>query len=194
MKNLNDYELLEYISDNNEDALKIMFEKYKPLIINIAKKYRKSSLKLGLELNDLIQEGMIGLSNAINTFKESMNVKFYTFAKLCIERRIITVFKTAKRDKNKFLNESVALIDEDYNLENLFGDYDSNPEKIVIDKDERINLEKLLLTLLSKEETKVYQLKCLGFSNIEIGEKLNKTKKQIDNTIQRMRTKYKSIL
>lgn len=193
MEELNDYELLEYISSNNEEANNLMYEKYKPLIITIAKRYASVGKKYGFEINDLIQEGMLGLSKAIESFDSNMNIKFYTLARVCIERKIMNLFKIASRDKYKALNESIPIENDDYDLENIIGDLNSNPLNIVLDIEDRNDILKTLSSNLSEYEKRVLDLKQDGFSNEEIGYSLGKTKKQIDNTIQRIKNKYKKI-
>ena len=64
-KDFNDYELLDYIAEGNEDANNIIIKKYEPLINKIAVKMLSFCKNNGLEKNDLIQEGMIGLNHAI---------------------------------------------------------------------------------------------------------------------------------
>ena len=82
-KKLNDYELLSQVADN-EFATEALFEKYKNLIYGIAKKAYVHHQNTGLDMNDLIQEGMIGFSIAINTFDEQKNTTFFTYARTCI--------------------------------------------------------------------------------------------------------------
>ena len=193
MSNLNDYELLEYINSNNEEAHNLMFEKYKPLIISIAKKNKLSASKYGYEMNDLIQEGMIGLSSAINTFDTNMNVKFYTLARVCIERKIMDLFKRASREKYRVLNESIPIVNDEYDLENMIGDDESDPLNIIVNTDEENNLFNKIYKSLTDTERQVFELRKKGFSNEEIANLLNKTRKQIDNTMQRIRKKYATI-
>ena len=190
MEELNDYELLEYISSNNEEANNLMYEKYKPLIISISKKYISFGKKFGFEINDLIQEGMLGLNRAIETFDSNMNIKFYTLARVCIERKIMNLFKIAGRDKYKVLNESIPIENEEYDLENLIGDTSSNPLNIVLEAETKKNVLNNLNNSLSESEKKVLHLKQEGFTNEEISSILNKSKKQIYNTIQRIKKKY----
>ena len=193
METLNDYELLEYINSNNEDAHNLMFEKYKPLIISIAKKNLPSGTKYGYDINDLIQEGMIGLSKAIDSFNSNMNVKFYTLAKVCIERRIIDLFVKEKREKYRILNESIPILDENYDLENIIINNYLDPLNIVLENDSESLLFNELYKLLSKQEKQVLEFRKQGFSNIEISKLLGKDKKQIDNTIHRIKQKYQKI-
>ena len=67
----NDYELLDYICENNEDATQILYDKYMYVIEAIARSRVNSNL--GLEFNDLVQEGMIGFSEAIRDYKNQKN-------------------------------------------------------------------------------------------------------------------------
>ena len=134
-KNFNDYELLEYIYSCNEDANEILIYKYRPLIVNIAKKLLKYC-NGGVDLNDLIQEGMLGLNDAINSFRDDKETNFGTYAKLCIERRIYTLAKSTRTYKNKILNESISIEDEDdFPIDRFLMDNSSNPDSMISEND-----------------------------------------------------------
>lgn len=194
--NINDYDLLDKVSDN-EMATERLFEKYKPLINKIASKAYYKNKKSGLELNDLIQEGMIGFSVALNTYSDNKDASFFTFARMCIIRKISSSITKAKRQKHLILNESISVenISDDLNKkEKIFTDNESNPENILI-IDEKIkeiknNIEKDLTNL----EKEVFELKTAGFNYKEIAELLEKTPKSIDNTISRIRIKTNKYL
>lgn len=195
-KDYNDFELLDYISENNEDANNIMFKKYQPLISSIAKKMLGYTKGTGLELNDLIQEGMLGLSNAIDKFTYSKETSFYTYAKTCIERKMISQVIMARRQKRKILNEAISLdgIDEygkEINFDFFLKDESINPEKILVNtetEEEFIDLSNEILTDFEKE---VIELKMNGFEYKEIANILEKDSKSIDNALQRARNKLK---
>ena len=198
-REFNDNELLNYIAEANEEANEIIYEKYKPLISKIAKKFYDANCNnCGLELNDLIQEGMLGLNSAINHYNENKDIMFYTFAKTCIERRIISAIISSKRLKHKILNDSISLEinqnDSCVNLEYLFSDSDFNPETIVIDIDEQKNLITKTKERLTSLENQVFELKLDGFEYKEIAKLLEKSPKAIDNTIQRIKIKIKQIM
>ena len=101
---VNDYELLSIVADN-EDATEILFKKYRPLIVGIARKFYSSIKNNGCDFNDFVQEAMIAFSMAINTFDEKKDALFFTYAKTCIERRLSTLLRTFNRAKNQLLNE-----------------------------------------------------------------------------------------
>jgi RNA polymerase sporulation-specific sigma factor len=86
-RELNDHELLSYIAESHGEAEEIIFHKYEPLIHSTAKRMYTYCKNTGLELNDLIQEGMLGLNQAIVTYKDNKDTMFFTYAKTCIESK-----------------------------------------------------------------------------------------------------------
>lgn len=192
-KEFNDYELLDHIHSCNEDANEIMIYKYRPLTVNLAKKLIKYC-NGGIDLNDLIQEGLVGLNEAINSFREDKETNFGTYAKLCIERRMYSLVKSTRTYKNKILNESISLEDEEENnIDRFLVDNRTNPSEMVAENDYH---EKVLIELnnqLTDLEKQVFELKKNDFNYKEIAEILDKDPKVIDNTIQRIKTKLKKI-
>ena len=134
-KDFNDYELMSYIAEGNEDANNILIKKYEPLITTIAGKMLPLCKNNGLDINDLVQEGMIGLNHAIDRYHEQGDTLFYTYAKKCIERKIISVVVGSRRNKNKILNESVSYDDDENSLIKILKDSSPNPEEILLDMD-----------------------------------------------------------
>lgn len=195
-KDYNDFELLDYISENNEEANNIMFKKYEPLIKTTASKLIKYVNGSGLEQSDLEQEGMIGLSNAIDNFSASKDASFYTYAKNCIERKMISQVVSTNRFKRKILNEAISFetTDQygiDINLEFFLRDDSNNPERILLNEEKANELLNSALDVLTDFETQVLELKVNGFEYREIAEILEKEPKAIDNAIQRIRKKLK---
>lgn len=198
-KDYNDFELISYIRESSEEANEIIFEKYKPLIVSLATKMVNYSPNLGLEINDLIQEGMIGLSTAINAFNENDEASFYTYAKTCIERKIISTMIAAKRQKHKILNESMSieLYTDDNNtsiIDALVVDNSYNPENVIFQTENEIKLIEEIRKELTPLEEQVFDLKISGFKYREIADILDKELKVIDNALNRIKTKVKNIL
>lgn len=193
----NDNEILLYISENNEEASNIMFDKYKPLITKMATNLYKYCNNLGLEITDLVQEGLVGLNIAITNFDEKRDNLFYTYAKRCIETKMISAITAAARQKHRLLNESISLSDgdeEDIDLEDRIGDNSYNPEYKLIEQmteEELINGFKKELTGFEED---VFLLKIAGFNYKEIAEVLDKSNKAVDNALQRIKNKLKSYL
>ena len=193
----NDFELLSYIAENNEEANEIIFQKYEPLISSFASKMYRYCKNSGLELNDLIQEGRLGLNLAINNYNYTKNTKFYTYAKMCIERNIITLAVQSKRLKHKCLNESISLEvseDEKYKINSFVADKRLNPEQQVLDYEIVKEMADKIKDVLTDFEAKVFELKLASFTYREIAGILDKDVKSIDNAMQRIRVKAKEQL
>ncbi|MCI6712356.1 MAG: sigma-70 family RNA polymerase sigma factor [Bacilli bacterium] len=186
----NDFELVSLIRENNEEAREILYNKYKPIIV---KKSTDQIYKLGsygMEINDLIQEGYIGLDNAINCFNEKENTSFYTFALLCIDRQIITYIKKNTNNKAMILNDAINLDD---GKEYLFRD-NTDIEGSFINKEDAKEFINLICDSLSDIEKKVFSLKLEGYDIGEIANLLNKDTKVIYNTLHRIKYKIKLIM
>lgn len=186
----NDFELVSLIRENNEEAREILYNKYKPIIV---KKSTDQIYKLGsygMEINDLIQEGYIGLDNAINCFNEKENTSFYTFALLCIDRQIITYIKKNTNNKTMVLNDAINLDD---GKEYLFRD-NTDIEGSFINKEDVKEFINLICDSLSDIEKKVFSLKLEGYVIGEIANLLNKDTKVIYNTLHRIKYKIKLIM
>lgn len=193
-KELNDYELLSLVSED-EEATDILFKKYRPLIVNKAKKLYDENKNYGIDLNDLIQEGMIGFSKAINTYNDKDAI-FFTYARKCIEGKMLSLLKTANRQKHLILNNSISMeaIEENdnYTLDTIIVDTKSSPEDIIIENENVKDLLKRISKDLTAIESEVFELKKSGFDYKEISEILDITPKQVDNAIQRIKNKIKN--
>ena len=137
---------------------------------------------------------MIGLNSAINRYREQNNALFYTYAKTCIERRIISTVIASNRNKNKILNESLSLDDEETSLFNFIKDSTLNPEKLLLDVELEEDLLFKIKSNLTDFEDQVFTLMISGFKYKEIAEILGKDNKSIDNAIQRLKAKIKKII
>lgn len=190
----NDYELLYLVSENNEEAKEIFFQKYKPFIVNKANHLYPYIKNKGYDLNDLIQEGMVGLSNAINDFNEQKNVKFISFANICIERQMLTFIRNITRQKHKLLNDSLSIDSDTDNRgiplkDAISDDKNTNPEDSFISELEEKDLLDKVRTLLSDKEYEVFELRLYGFTYQEMAMLLGATEKSIEGTIRRIKEK-----
>jgi len=192
-KEFNDYELLDQVYSCNEDANELLIYKYRPLIVNIAKKMIKYC-RGGVDLNDLIQEGMLGLNEAIISYRDDKDANFGTYAKLCIQRKIFSLVRNTRAYKNKILNESISIEDDEENFVDKFlADNSNNPDDIVAENDYQQTILKKLNDNLTEFEKQVFELKKNDFNYKEIAEILEKDSKAIDNALQRIKNKLKNI-
>lgn len=195
----NDSELLYLISDNNEEANEAIYKKYEPVISYYAKKYSVYVEGKGIDYNDLYQEGLIGLIGAIKSFKEKRDIKFSTFAFMCIKRKMITAVKNANRKKHSILNESYSLDykqDEDdlRGFDNVLSVNTGGLEDLLVSKENNEIFNKRLNEELTDFEKMVYELRINNFSYEEIAGTLGKTIKSVSSALERIRVKLKSIL
>jgi RNA polymerase sporulation-specific sigma factor len=197
-KDIDDFELLYLIEENNEQALNILYDKYKPIIDLKAKRYLKYGKKMGLEYQDLFQEGLLGLSEAIGSYKDDKKAQFKTFANLCIERQIFSLLKKANRKKHTLLNDSISL-DESINdnentLLDIFSEKGTDPSDMIEFNENKLELFSKIYDVLTPLEKEVFDLKTNNFDYKEISQLLNKSYKSIDSAIQRIRLKVRKII
>ena len=183
----NDYELVALAQENNEDAINILYQKYKPMIIKKSKIAFLQARHHGIEINDIMQEGFIGLDKAINNFSQDDTASFYTFANICIDRNINNFVKKNIKGKNKLLNEAVVIDD---GLENLLRD-NINIEESFLDNHQETEFIERIQEQLTDFERKVFDLRLKEYTFDEIADMLNKDIKSIYNTFQRIRQKIK---
>ena len=198
-KEENDYELLYLVSENNEDARDMFFDKYDNVIRMKASKYKKFVESKGFDFNDLLQEGRLGLTQAINDYKEQKNVQFYTFANLCIDRQLATFLRNITRDKHKLLNESISLDTSTNSIgrpltELILDDKNIDPEVSFIELEEKTKLYNDIERKLTTIENDVFNLRIQGFTYKEIAQLLNVTEKSVDGAIGRIKSKIANMV
>ena len=196
--NDNDYELLYLISENNEEAKELFYNKYKPIIEMKAKKFIKIAESKGYDYNDLIQEGMIGLSKAINDFSEQKDVQFTTFANICIERQIYSFMRNINSGRHKVLNDSLSFdtTTTPYGtpLINVLDDKNVNPETTFIESESKDDLYNKIISVLNEKEIEIFELRANGFSYKEISSLLNITEKSVGKHIEKIKNKIGKML
>mgnify|MGYP001080594458 FL=1 len=192
-----DEDIVSEAKDGNSIALEFLINKYK----NFVKAKARSYFLIGADREDIIQEGMIGLYKAIRDFRGDKLSSFRAFAELCITRQIITAIKTATRQKHIPLNSYVSLnkpiYDEDSDrtlLDVLSGTKITDPEELMINREEYNDIEYKMGEILSDLEWKVLTLYLEGKSYQEIAEDLARHVKSIDNALQRVKRKLERYL
>ena len=190
---LSDEEVIVRIKDDSNDvALDYLINKYR----NFVRAKARSYFLIGADREDIIQEGMIGLYKAIRDFRNDKLSSFRAFAELCVTRQIITAIKTATRQKHIPLNSYISLnkpiYDEDSDrtlLDVLSGAKVTDPEELVISREEFIDIEARMEDILSDLEWRVLMYYLDGKSYQEIAIDLNRHVKSIDNALQRVKRK-----
>lgn len=180
----------ELISMSDENLIKanknpvasysIIFARYYNLVYKKSKMLRHS----GFEVDDLMQEGFLGLFRAYETFNEEHEVKFSAYANVCITNSITTAISK----KSSYIRKEYIDIDD------LLSDINSNtPESIILEKEKMQELYHIMTKLLSEKEWLIFRLFLTGCTYEQIAQELNLQQKVIDNALQRVRRKLKSI-
>ena len=189
--------LIIQAKNHNEDAMEELLRMFKPKVIAISREY----FLIGAEFDDLIQEGMIGLYKAIRIYDETKNHSFSAFASLCIHRQIQNAVKNANRKKNSPLNSYIPIkyydgsnvSDEDSVLRLVIADENSDIEQNYIDKEINTIMLSKVKDILTDEQFNILKLFINGDSYFEIANKTNLTTKKVDNTLQAIKKKLKTI-
>ena len=187
-----DNELTYLLNDNNEIAQDLLYEKYNYIIKSILNKYRRVFLALNIDLEEARQEANLAFSYAIYNYNEDRDTSLNTFVTLCVERRIRAVIKSKETMKSKVQSETISLNSDNF-LENTIADFQYEPSKRIENIDMLKYINSKIKDLLSDKEKEVYNLLLQGMDYQEIAINLNKTPKQVDNTIQRIRIKLKNL-
>jgi RNA polymerase sporulation-specific sigma factor len=187
-----DEEIVEAARAGEREAEEYLITKYK----NFVRAKARSYFLIGADRDDIVQEGMIGLFKAIRDFRSDKLASFRAFAELCITRQIITAIKTATRQKHIPLNSYISLNKPIYDEESdrtlldvISGNKITDPEELVISKEEFNDIESKMEQFLSDLEWKVLAAYLDGKSYQEIATELNRHVKSIDNALQRVKRK-----
>ena len=203
-----DLELISYKSMRDEDVVEVakgdcviamdyLIHKYQYLVKGKARSY----YLIGADNDDIVQEGLIGLYKAIQDYDKDKLTSFKVFAEVCITRQIITAIKTATRQKHIPLNSYVSLNKPMYQeetgstlLDVIAGIKITDPEDLMITREELELMEKMTEELLSELELRAFNLYIEGMSYQEIAEEMDKHIKCIDNALQRVKKKLDKYL
>lgn len=196
-KDKSDEEIVAKAKSGNSRAQEYLISKYE----NFVKSKAKSYFLIGADKEDIYQEGMIGLYKAIRDFNAEKSTSFKAFAEICVIRQIITAIKTATRQKHIPLNTYVSLNKPIYEEESertlldvLAGLKISDPEELMISKEQMDYMEKKISKVLSDLELEVLTSYLDGKSYQEIASDLERHSKSIDNALQRVKRKLEKCL
>ncbi len=187
---MTDEELVELAQQDNHDAEIELLNKFRPLV----KKCCRGYFLIGGDVEDLVQEGMIGLYKAIRSYSSSKNTSFQTFATLCVHRQIQSAVRNASTQKNILLSSAVPIVDEDddtYGVFSIIGG--KSPDEVLITKQTNEEIVAHLKKLLSPSEYVVLKFYLEGLSYEQIAAKINQSKKSVDNALSRIKKKLSQI-
>ncbi len=190
---MTDEELVKAAQCGDNSALETILLRYKNLVCAKAKTYYLA----GADEDDMIQEGLIGLYNAVKKFDGERFPFFKMFALICVKHKMISAVKEASRKKHRPLNSYISLDSPDNSDENnstlsdtIADDkMDSDPEALLINRENYNNVSDEINKSLSSFEFDVLMLYLEDRSYREIAALLERDEKSVDNAIQRIKKK-----
>lgn len=172
-------------------AMELLLKRYTPMVRSLARRY----FLQGAEREDIFQEGVIGLWEAIRGYSSEHACSFSTFARLCVTRQILSAVKTYSRQKCSVLNTAVSVYA-------AAGDEQEQPEELelrdmslpsmdewMIERERAARVRAYVEKSFSETEKFVFVLFSEGRSYQEISELCGRPVKSVDGTLQRIRRK-----
>jgi len=144
-------ELLNRLKASDDNARKKLVEKNLRLVVYIAKKFESS----GVNIEDLISIGTIGLMKAINTFNVEKNIKLATYASRCIENEILMFLRKTQKIKTEVSIDEPINTDSEGNdlaLGDILGTENDSLFKQVEDNDNKKIVNMAIRNLDSREK------------------------------------------
>jgi RNA polymerase sporulation-specific sigma factor len=154
-------ELLQKLE--HDDSIKtILIERNLRLVVYISRKFENT----GIDVEDLISIGTIGLIKAVNTFKLNKNIKLATYASRCIENEILMYLRKNNKKKSEVSFDEPLNVDLDGNellLSDILGTENDEIYKLI---EEEIDKDLLVMALdrLSEREKQIMELR-FGLTN-----------------------------
>ena len=193
---MGDREIVARAQRGENAAAEYMLYKYRNLVRTKVKSY----FLVGAEKEDLLQVGQIGLWQAVVDFRSDKAISFPAFAKVCITRHIITAIKTATRQKQMPLNQSLSLESPsedsttDWNLSDILPSAEGeDPEDLMLRNEDTKILHETLQQVLSEFEWQVLSGYQFGKSYREIASELRCKTKSVDNALARIKRKVAGV-
>lgn len=182
-----DGQLAGLVKEGNSEAFAELTARYMFLVRAKATPFHSTQI----EIDDLCQEGLLGLLSAARTYDASNRASFRTYAGVCIANRVIMAYRSAASRKNRPLSDFVSLSESGAPELSLPG-VDCDPEALLSDSENVRMMWQRMKAELSPLELQVLQLYLSGYSYGEISERLSITTKAADNALQRVRAKLKN--
>ena len=143
--------------EEKEEAKQVLIERNLRLVVYIAKKFENT----GINVEDLISIGTIGLIKAINTFNPDKKIKLATYASRCIENEILMYLRRNNRIKTEVSIDEPLNVDWDGN-ELLLSDILGSDQDVISRRmEDEIDKELLLksLEILNQRERAIVELR-----------------------------------
>lgn len=182
-QSLDDVVLCALSKKGDEKAFEEITIRYIKLICTIAKKYSA----YGYELQDFVQEGLLAFLLASKSYSPDGTASFKNYAVKCAKNRFADIVKQANAQKNVPADKMIPL----HCVENE-QDSSNNVEDYVLEREYLKTFLKHLSSVMTDDESQVFDMYVQGYSYKDIAEKVDMTPKDVDNTLQRIKHKLRN--
>lgn len=165
-----------------------LVEKNMGLVYYIARSFQNST---GLEYDDLVQEGMVGLVKAARTFDESRGILFSTYAGRCIQNEILKYLRQQRKHRDKTVSMNILLHGQDkLKIEDFLGTSQNKCENICNQE-----LFRQGISVLNDRQKRIILLYYgLGYKQTELSKQFGISQAQISRSIKKSLEKMRKIL
>ncbi|MCI8460103.1 MAG: sigma-70 family RNA polymerase sigma factor [Bacilli bacterium] len=183
--------------EGNVEAKEKLIEHNLRLVVFLAKKYENT----GVDLEDLVSIGSIGLIKGINTFSSTKNIKLATYASRCIDNEILMYLRKNKKIKCEVSIDQALSLDSDGNelhLEDVIGtDKDIVTRDIEEKSDKEIMINEVLSLKPRDRDIMILRYGLLGhdeYTQKEVAEKLGISQSYISRIEKKVIKRLKAII
>lgn len=181
-----DYELLYLSKEDIDRVVEVIYQKYKGVIYSKVLNYCPSNMYIDEYLN----EAILSLYEAVDNYRDKY--KFSTYLNNCIDNKLLNYKKSLERNKHKLLNNALSIEDDDIQLCLCNNNY--NPEKLVLEELEYIELKEKILSKLNWKEELIFALREQNYTNKEISEITDNSLRNVYNIIRRIQNKVLNLM
>ena len=192
-KDINDYEVLYMIKENDDDAVELLYKKYQPVIDKKIYKWNSVLKKLGISSMDVRQELYLAFTKAVKKYSEDNDTLFYTYVNILLDGHIKNIIKSAS--KKDVLVDYIVFNDndEEVSLLDLVSDDTYKPDNN-IDALALINVCREFSSSLDIEQAIIFEMHIAGFKHAEIAQVVNRKTTSVTVEIGRIIKKLKKVL
>ena len=143
---------MEEGGEGAEEARQILIERNLRLVAFIARRYENPPT-VGVNIEDLISIGTLGLIKAVNTFRSDKNIKLATYASRCIENEILMYFRKVSGKQEVSLDEPLNTDPDggELLLSDVLGSDDPPMSQAMEEAEERLALRRAVAALEERE-------------------------------------------
>lgn len=163
-----------------------LFHRYRPIAARMATRFTGNTA----DADDLVQEALMELLETALRYEAERGTAFRTFAVVCMRNRMIAAARRLSKGDHPFV---ISLDDPSLPQDTLPADDALSPEQLFAGKERAEELRMQMRDVLSGREWEILCLLAGGSSYEEIAQRLQISRKSVDNAIQRARRKLRAV-